>query len=178
MAAPETPRGTPRDTEVLVGRGCPGCDTRNPRGEAKLLPCSELWGGRLPGSVSPGPGGTAETRGVAAGCISARSWSKASWCLRGLLGLGGACRPLHPQHPFVSPREVLVTVLRPLPTPQGNLQPHLPPQTQTISSCRAKRHHWDGGSGTVRLLGGTRVGDVPTVPDSPCPTHCITPHLL
>lgn len=87
---------------------------------------------------------------------------------------GVLAAPSSPQGPFVSLREVLVTALRLPPTPLGNLRPHLPPQIQTTSSRRAKRYHWDGGSGgsgDVRLLGGTRVGDVPTVSDSPYPLH-------
>lgn len=79
-----------------------------------------------------------------------------------------------PQNPFVSPRAVIVTALWPPPTPLGNLQLHLPPQTRITSSCRVNRHRWDGGScsaGAARLLGGTSVGDTPTVPECPCPLH-------
>lgn len=173
MAAPGTPRGTPRDMKALVGRGWLGCDMGNPRGEAKLFPCSEPRGGcgarcpqglvaQLRPEVTP-PAAFPHGHGARrAGAYTVHS----VW--------GVPADPSSPQGPFVSPRAVLVTTLRPPPTPLGNLQPHLSPQTQTISSCRAKRHRWDGGSGSsdaARLLGGTSVGDVPTVPESPCPLH-------
>lgn len=144
----------------------------NPRGEAELFPCPEPRGGcqaRCPRGL------VAQTRGDAAGCISARSWSQASWCLRGELGLGGACRPLQPPGPLrctqrspchrpAAPSNP--TGQRPAPSPTPN------PNHQQLQGRKASVGWWLWWLWCCQAAGGHRsVGDVLRVPESPCPLH-------
>lgn len=128
-----------------------------------------LWAvGTPPGSVSPGPGGTAETRGVATSCISTQSCSKASWCLYGMQSLGRVFAAHHGTHvPFTfhqTPCHHPTAPFNPAgqpPAPSNTLNPNC----QWLQGSKSSSGAY-GGSRGCQAVGGTRVGDVATAPVS------------